>query len=247
MRAAFTLPRRPSRRSIGAALASTVPAWCLIVALSTSATARAEQNPFLPEAIQRIRDFDERTALQLLDQARRWPHNTPADLAQVHLYTGLAHAGLAHEREAVDAFRAALVLDASLRLPDDVSPRVKEWWLRAGGVVDVPAPVELLPPEKTGIALPVEEPRAAPSRRLTWTGALLAGAGAIVVGGGIYFSGQAVQLDGQARQDPTTAFASPVYRQAVRDAQTGNILYGVGGPLLIAGSALLIYGLVHGS
>lgn len=50
----------------------------------------------------------------------------------MHLYLGLAHAGLAQAEQAIEAFKAALLLDPSVRLPEGTSPRIRGWWRKAG-------------------------------------------------------------------------------------------------------------------
>jgi hypothetical protein len=50
-----------------------------------------------------------------------------------HLTRGIAHAGLSHGKQAFDAFKAALIIDSELQLPGNPSPRILEWWSKAGG------------------------------------------------------------------------------------------------------------------
>ena len=95
-----------------------------------------------------MHDLEEKQALQTLEQARHWPQNTAQDLAQVYLYTGLAQGALANEEEAVRCFKNAIELDALMKLPPDASPRLVEWWKRAGGTVEEHSPPVLLPEAK---------------------------------------------------------------------------------------------------
>ena len=134
--------------------------WTLALALGLSLSAFAAKpkaappapttcpegkNPFLAEGIAQVESLNEEKALETLAKALKC-RNSPETLAQVHLYLGLAHAGVANEAKAVSSFRSALTLDNTIcNLPgwDKSSPRVQEWWVKAGGCRPV-TPEELL-------------------------------------------------------------------------------------------------------
>jgi hypothetical protein len=220
----------------------------LISGLLGATPAAESLNPYLAPAIQQIRDFDEAGALATLEKARKWPQNTPRDLAQVYFYTGLAHGALAHEDEAVRCFKNALELDPSVSLPRDASPRIKEWWKRAGGTLEEPPPPPSLVPNAQPQVVFVQPPPR--SRALAWTGGAAAGAGfiAVVVGSVLDGAGWA-QYQGALGPWSTAAdqgHAVSQYNAAQRTTQAGNTVIAVGAPVLAIGVGLLFWGL-HGS
>lgn len=83
----------------------------VLLAVVLSAASLVTENPHLQRAITQVENLDEAEALKTLEKARSWPKNSPHDLALVHLYLGLAHAGLSHGKQAVEAFEAALLLE----------------------------------------------------------------------------------------------------------------------------------------
>jgi hypothetical protein len=123
----------------------------LLISFVAAQATSGGDNPYLGEAIRQLRALDERAALETLAKAESWPRNTPQQLALVHLYVGLAHAGLNEKLPAEDAFRNALLLDPGIVLPNDVSPVVKSWWREAGGSEHVPP----APPPTAGSSKPM--------------------------------------------------------------------------------------------
>lgn len=108
----------------------------LIVALAlTAGEGPVKPNPHLDVAAEQIRGFKELEALQTLEQSKRWPWNSPRDLALTNLYIGWAHAELGRETEALEAFRMARLLDPNVPFPRDVSPRLEALWVKSRGVL----------------------------------------------------------------------------------------------------------------
>lgn len=201
----------------------------------------ATENPHLQRAVKELESLDEAGALRTLEKARTWPKNSPHDLALVHLYLGLAHAGLSHGKQAVDAFQAALLLEPTLVLPPDASPRIREWWVKAGGegpraaaVVEAPKNVEPVeppqppPPVKlTPVAVEPPPPAVviAPAQSSRVPGFVLLGAGVVVAatsGAGLVHSLNVASA--YARQQPDHAMPSaPTVSRA--DAGLARTLY----------------------
>jgi hypothetical protein len=213
------------------------------------------QNPYLGTAVRQIRDFDENGALRTLEQARGWSGNTPQILAQVSLLTALAHAGLSHETQAIDAFRSALLLDPSIKLPPRMSPRIREWWVKAGGVLtspEEPAPGDeraltpepvLVPPEPAPRSEIVQPPPTPPPpiHWSRWVGGGTAALGLITLGAAVAVGSRVPGLDQQASAALGMDQAGPLHAQAVHSAQAANILYSVGGGLALIGGATWLW------
>ncbi|MBK7861318.1 MAG: hypothetical protein IPJ65_22440 [Archangiaceae bacterium] len=214
-----------------------------LAALLALALAAASENPDLAKGKAALRGLEPTLALRLLEQARTWPRNGPGDLAEIELYTGLAHAALAEEEQAVASFRRARTLEPSLELPPGSSPRIARWWEQAappeGSRVAPPAaPVKVAP----AMPAPVEAPE--PARPRLWArwlglGALLAGA---VVGGfGVYRGLEVGTLGARAQAEPRVAAAEALLGRAGDSARWANVLMPVGAVLLVGGAFALAF------
>ncbi|MBL8949543.1 MAG: hypothetical protein JNK82_02115 [Myxococcaceae bacterium] len=227
----------------------------LPVALAFALAAAPTGNPLLDEAVRQYDALDEVAALSTLARAKAWPQNTPHQLALVHLYTGLAHAGLAHEAEALASFESALVLEPELELPPGLSPRVRAWWARAGGALREP-PSALRPADAPRVDAPPPleapqrvEPAAVPDlmgreaeapvavRRPLGIALAAAGAGALVAA--VVLSVQAVELGNRANAEGRgIGEAQALYADARLRSQISTGLY-VGAAAALAGGGLL--------
>jgi len=117
--------------------------WAAGLACLVLAQGPPDENPYLKEAARQLRALDERAALSTLARAESWAKDKPEALATVNVYKGMAFAGLNQKKEAIDAFRTALLLDPQVRLLPDASPVVRGWWAEGGGgAAAAPAPVE---------------------------------------------------------------------------------------------------------
>jgi hypothetical protein len=139
----------------------------LLVLLLAAAPGPAE---LLATAKQQLAAHHEVEARRTLERAKVLAAEQPALLARIHVYLGLAFAEAADEKKATDAFRAALKLDRAVELPPDSSPKVIEWWTKAGGTVQTakvePPPPAPPPPEPAPASPPpivVEAPPPAPA------------------------------------------------------------------------------------
>jgi hypothetical protein len=118
----------------------------LALALATAGQAgAAASNPWIDQARGELLDLEEEAALRSLARARAQVDNSPEELALVHLYEGLAHAGLANQAAALASFEAACLLAPALALPDWAGPQVRNWWAAAKTCRTLPAPVAVAP------------------------------------------------------------------------------------------------------
>jgi len=225
-----------------------MPRLPVLLLLALALPAAAQNNPSLAQALAQLRGLDEAAALQSLEQARRWPRNTAHDLALIHLYEGLAHAGMAHEELAEQSFRTALLLEPELTLPAGSSPRVTVWFEQAGGRRPVPLPPALPavpPPPVARLAEP--EPREAPSPavrkapRVRWGAWSLVGGGALAAGAGALVGRSARQQSSEARADAELSSSLAHQTSAENRALGANLLYAGGAALALAGGVLLLW------
>ncbi len=228
--------------------------WVILQAAPEVAT----DNPHLRRGVAQLAELDEAGALRTLEKARAWPKNTPHDLALVHLYLGLAYSGLSQGAKAVDAFRAGLLIEPELQLPADASPRIREWWVKAGGKLPEPAkpspepskptpepvaePQPVLTPQPAPAPEPppaVVEPAPMPPPRSRAAAFITGGAGlaflGVGVGGLVYSLGVANQYRLQQPGGPNAA--SPTVSRA--DAATAQTLYPISIASLVLGAVLL--------
>jgi hypothetical protein len=126
--------------------------FCLMLGLLVFATplfAQAPSDPDLAAGIRSVEAGDFETALTSLGVAVRTLSGDPArsgELAQAHLYLGIAYALLDHEKAGRASFREALKLRKGLRLgADNYPPKVMRAFEAAIQDADTPAPVSSQP------------------------------------------------------------------------------------------------------
>ena len=230
---------------------ASVLALGLVLASSPRAT-----DALLERAIVQVRALEERAALKALEQVRHRRGITPEVLARAHLWTGLAYAGLNDGARAKASFRLALVLEPALLLPEGFSPRVQSWWADAGGRVPLlptpPAapPVVLRPLAPTAarpslVPIPPPELRlwVAPPRhwhRWAGVGVGVAGLGCGVAGG--LLSMPVSTFNERSRTEDDVGRSVRLHELARHSAQTANVLFGVGGGLLVGAGLLVLLG-----
>jgi hypothetical protein len=222
----------------------------LPLALVLASVLQAGQNADLARAIQQLQNLDERGALRSLELARRQPGISREELAQVHLYTGLAKAELFGQKEATKAFRAALDLDPNIRLPRTASPLVRGWWGELGGIVEAaPALVPALAPPGPPPAPVVVTERvvvhdtapAPPSRTHRWVGVSIAALGVGVIAAALVLGARATATQRQSTSEADVALSASEHASAVQQAQTANKVGVVGGGLAIAGGVVFVW------
>jgi tetratricopeptide (TPR) repeat protein len=171
-----------------------LPGWRSLAILALAATwlavgSPALANPMLERGIRHLTELESGKAVKQLRRALRWSRNTPAELATIHLYLGIAHFNLQRPKEAAASFRSALKLKPEIRLPRLTSPRIEELFnsLRPGTPSPPPPPPEPPALPASSIALAAPAPPASdgralvgrpPKPRRSWPAWTLAGVGA---------------------------------------------------------------------
>lgn len=197
-------------------------------------------SPELERGRQLVHELHEEEALAVLSRAKVKAAQTPDELAEVHLYLGLAHAGLAHKAEAMTAFQTARVLAPDIALPEWVSPRVIEWWVESGGTKpgapQTPPPAEKIVVVQSPPKVIVE--RAHPLR---WVGgAMLVGAAGLAVSAALVGT-HATELSRNAAREGNLDAAIAFDRDAHQTARTANFLYAGAGVLAIGGGVAFAF------
>lgn len=227
---------------------------CILVWLQPAA---AQDRDLLETARSQLQQMNERGALKTLEAAKVKARNSPDDLALVHLYTGLAHAGMADKTNAMKSFEAALVLQPNLELPTWVSPVVGQWWERAGGKMpkSVDAPTLTPPlsaPPMPGVetapgvtTAPENKVESSPQTQRGWSGLRWAGIGLAAVaaaslGVAIAQGQRAENLAQKAQMTTTVNDALAIRRGAETSALTANSLY-IGAGVLATTGILLFF------
>lgn len=202
----------------------------------------------LQDAISAYERGDDQSARRLLDRAKKAASTEPATLAKAQLYWGLTCRSLGCQPEqAVAAFRAAVILDHDLRLPDEelISPRLREWWTQAGGVlVGKPTPVPVVTPVEPSPVVPppsvVPEVPAdalpAPPRRPSVAPAIALAASAVVIASiGLGFGAWAKDSASRAAAPSLDVeVARREYQQASLRATLANVAFGLAGACALA-------------
>jgi hypothetical protein len=222
----------------------------LPLALALASVLHAGQNADLERAIQQLHDLDERGALRSLELARRRPEISRQELAQVHLYTGLAKAELFGQKEATKAFRAALDLDPNIRLPRTASPLVRGWWEELGGLVEAPPVVVREPPPPPQPPAPIvvtqrvvvhDAAPPPPSHTHRWVGVSIAALGVGVIAAALVLGARAAATQRQSVSEADIALSESEHASAVQQAQTANKVGVVGGGLAITGGVVFAW------
>lgn len=218
----------------------------LLLTLVVSANAQRVEAQ-LTEATEQLRAFRETKALETLKRARAEAADSPELLARIYLLTGLAHGQLAHEREAVDAFVAALRLEPNITPPEkDTSPKVLEWFNRArtrqgmkplGAKADAPPPA---PVETKVVYVPAPvEPKPEPSRAPLYLGVGIAAAGVAAAATGLVFGLRARDAEAQSRREPVITPSAAAHADAQQNAGTANALFIAAGVLGVGGAVVI--------
>jgi hypothetical protein len=180
------------------------------------------------------------SALKALARAITRPGLTSSDRAQIYLYTGLCRHQTGDEAGAFAMFKEALTIDATIELPDAVSPKTRREFEKARAEIPRPAPVEEprpapppLAPAAPPIAIVAPPAPPPPPREKIWWPTIGSSVLAAVTGGtGIYLGTRAVSLSNAAGLE---AFASDGMRlsdSAQHAALAANVLYAIAGAAL---------------
>lgn len=131
------------------------------------AQAPAKANPYLDPAARLYQNFEFQDALRTVERALAWPSNTPEEEVRAAMLEGVIVAQLGKADRAVGAFKRALVVDPSAKLPFTVSPKVGKLFAQAK-VELARMPKKPEPPPVVAVAAPptpaVPPPAPAPSK-----------------------------------------------------------------------------------
>jgi hypothetical protein len=222
--------------------------WVLLICVLASTAAFGAEasvprtaNPHLQEALRRIRGLDEKGALTALESARRWPRNSPTDVALYQLYLGWAHAGLGHQEESIRAFKTALLIEPTLSLSPEASEKALMWFELARGKSATAA--ESGPSPATTLAPPVQAVSSERTRSpwRTWTASGLAVVGAITLVAAIASGVSASSSASQAKSASAVENAAQLQRDARKAATTANVLYGTSAVFGAGSAALFVF------
>jgi hypothetical protein len=210
------------------------------------------ENPELLRARALYGEMKYEAAQKALVKAITSPGLTPADRADIYLYTGLCRHQAGDEAGALSAFREALTIDRTLELPSGVSPKTRRTFEKARAELppiettppppppQVEQPVVLTPPPQPAQPQPapqlVEQPPPPPSKPKHWWPAVTSFVLAAGSLGGAVLAG--TQAQAAANSVPMAIWASDMYalnQQAHTDATVANVLYIVGGVLAAFG------------
>jgi len=212
----------------------------------------AAQNPELNRAKNLYGEMKYDAAQKALVKAITSPGLTPADRADIYLYTGLCRHQAGDENGALSAFREALTIDRTLELPEGVSPKTRRTFEKARSElppVEVTTPPPPPPPqvEQPVIVQPppvvekpepkiVEEPPPPPPKPKRWWPAIISfGLGAVSVGCAAYSGTMATQDANLATMAMWAGDGFTLNQQAHTYATVANVLYAVAGVLAALG------------
>lgn len=200
------------------------------------------------EGVRRYEQVDLDGAIPRFQQALA-AASTDADRAAAHVWIALCHAQLGHKDEATGSFRAAVRLDAQVKLPALAPPDV-EAMLEAARAelprapaeapatptpeVAAPSPPAFSPTStSTSTSTAAAGPAEAPAAVAASVPMMIGGSGVVVMLAGA--ATIAVGMDTALRQAPEQEFNDD--GRALRDA--GYLLYPIGGAIMGVGAAAL--------
>ncbi len=96
----------------------------LLVQVAPAVSSAQSQNRYLNAAMKLYGDMEYESALDNFKKAEKQPDNTMQEDVQISLYMGLVQVELGDLAGAESAFKKALALDDTTRLPKGVSPKV---------------------------------------------------------------------------------------------------------------------------
>lgn len=231
-----------------------------------------EDDPRFAEARQAFERFELDGALARFNLILLNDRLPTKERAHVLLWKGLVEAELGRFDDAMEAFEDAYVLDESAKLPIETSPKVVEMQKQAraqakgrtpalpkvdtreDGTVHPSGPgvlIKMTPSGRMEASVqelapgPVVEAEAAP--RFPWLlvgGGATAGLGALALGAGGVVGTFALLDYTRAVESPSAKEALLAEGQAQAEALVANVLYGVGGAVVVAGAAAALAGVL---
>ena len=224
----------PSRWTLFAALV-----WGA-VALAPTRAAAGDQT--LSEAISAYENFEYEESLRLLARAEKKPSLTDAERARVHLYRGLIRFTLGDSGHADEEFKKALTLNRRITPPADTSPKILAVFDKVKKSLPPAKEDKAVKPPPGGetrvVTRPPPAPAPAPARKgRLWTW-VAAGVGAAAMIGGGVAGGLALKAEKDFDAEPDAGPARSLKDKAETDALAANVLFGVGGAVLVTAVVL---------
>ncbi len=214
---------------------------CLGLALA-AAPVRAEPASF-DDAVAAYESFEYQRALDLLQRIERRGDLPAAQQARVYLYIGLVHFTLGDRQQAERDFARAIEVDPGIAAPEDTSPKIVEVLERVRQRVAPPEPPADRPPqqppaERPALDRPPPDAAPAPARGRVWTW-VTAGVGAAALAGAGVLGGLALQKKSAFEDEVWADRAADLRAQAEDYGLGANVMFGVGGALLV--TAVVLY------
>lgn len=218
----------------------------VLASLAAMSVASAKGNPHMARGIQLLDQAEDEQALKQFEQALKWPGGRRAHRATIHIYLGITQLNLANDTAAAAHFREALKLDAKVRLPGGVSPKIERFMARirseqpAQPVRPKPAPA---PSPVVRPVTPVVSRRDRPSPLGYWPAWAALGVGVAAGGAGLALGLLAGKKADEANDlGLPTSEAESTHDTAGKMALSANILFGVAGAAAIASGVLFYVG-----
>jgi tetratricopeptide (TPR) repeat protein len=187
----------------------------------------------LDEAVAAYESFEYQKALDLLQRIERRGDLPATQRARVQLYIGLVRFTLGDRQQAERDFARAIEADPDIAAPEDTSPKIVEVIERVRQRVAPPEP----PPDGPPLDRPPPDAAPEPARGRVWTW-VAAGVGAAALAGGGVLGGLALQKK-SAFEDEVWADRAADLRAQAEDFSLGaNVMFGVGGALLVTAVVL---------
>ncbi|OJH34150.1 tetratricopeptide repeat protein [Cystobacter ferrugineus] len=205
----------------------------------------------LASAVGSYEQLEYERALEGLDRAEALAQRDD-ERAEVALHRGIVLGELSRRKAALAAFRSALTLRPTLKLPPRVAPKIERDFEavrrslsaaqtsrsnRSGArrappsdaprVETAPEPIAAVTPPELLPALPAETPAVAPSRRLPVLPIALAGASVVAGGLGGFFGLRSSATADKAVATDIRSVRELHHSDARRQASVANVLFGV--------------------
>lgn len=138
----------------------------LCVGLLCSEAAAQARNPFFDAALRLYDALEFEAALEQLDKAASFAGNQPADETRIAVYRGIVKLELGDATRAKTDFMTALAFDSELRLPDGVSPRIRDFFAKTRKEFLAANPAAAAPPMLPALSAKKRGPQNPPSQPL---------------------------------------------------------------------------------
>lgn len=194
-------------------------------------------DPAFEEAMKLYKALEYEEAIPKLASITNRPGLPPNDKATALMWLGLSHAGAGDMDNARAALSAALDADATITLPEKVSPRISEMFDQ----LKAEAAAKAKPPETPADTPPSEQPPASEPLSMTLVGgAVAAGVGVVaIVGGGVLAALAAGELETANDRNQFQSDAKAALDTANAEVAGASVLLPLGAALAAAGGVLI--------